>query len=352
MWKKLICVLAIAALLCGAVTAASGARTVEARLRPDVTVVIDGTARTFYNVQGQEVHPIGYAGTTYVPIRAIGELMDRNVNWDETTHTATIAGARTTPDATGTPDTAARAGDITVSLRPDYTIIIDGTARTFRDANGQTVSPLLYNGSIYLPIRAIGEIMGKTVSWNGNTDTVTLTGDTDPVTDFDTNHPSGGTGGTGSTGTSVTLESAKATALEDAGVAASQATFVRAQLDWDDGRQVYDVEFVVASGNTYLEYDYEIDAATGRVLSVDRDAEYYRPTTGGTGTTITEEQARQIALAKVPGATASDIRLHLDRDDGRYEYEGSIFYNYMEYEFTIDATTGTIVDWEVESIYD
>ena len=55
----------------------------------------------------------------------------------------------------------------------------------------------------------------------------------------------------------------------------------------------------------------------------------------------------------MPGATTSDIyKFKLDLDDGRYEYEGEIIYKGMEYEFTIDASSGKIVDWESESIYD
>ena len=53
---------------------------------------------------------------------------------------------------------------------------MDGTARTFSDANGKAVYPLLYNGSIYLH-PAIGQLMGRTVSWNGTSSTVTLTGE-------------------------------------------------------------------------------------------------------------------------------------------------------------------------------
>ena len=73
--KKAICALALTTLFCGAAFAANGSYTVSAALSPDITVNIDGVDRTFYNVQGQEVHPISYAGTTYVPIRSIGELM-------------------------------------------------------------------------------------------------------------------------------------------------------------------------------------------------------------------------------------------------------------------------------------
>ena len=36
------------------------------------------------------------------------------------------------------------------------------------------------------------------------------------------------------------------------------------------------------------------------------------------------------------------------RDDGRQIYEGEIYYNRMEYEFEIDASTGTIIEWSAE----
>ena len=45
---------------------------------------------------------------------------------------------------------------------------------------------------------------------------------------------------------------------------------MRSRLDYDDGRQRYDVEFYTAD---YAEYDYEIDASTGEGLSYDYDAE-------------------------------------------------------------------------------
>ena len=162
----------------------------------------------------------------------------------------------------------------------------------------------------------------------------------------------GSSGNSSSGSTSITADRAKQIALNHAGLTSSQVSFIRSHLDWDDGRQVYEVEFYNTSN--YTEYDYEIDASTGTILSYDHDAEYYtRPSTGNSGNsgaTITLEQAKQIALAKVPGAT--NIQIHLDRDDGRLEYEGSIYYGSWEYEFTIDAYTGAIREWERDSIYD
>ena len=77
----------------------------------------------------------------------------------------------------------------------------------------------------------------------------------------------GGTSdGSASTG-EITIESAKEIALKDAGLTSSQVYFKKAKLDRDDGRMVYDVEFIC---NGY-EYEYEIDRATGAIL--ERDVE-------------------------------------------------------------------------------
>ena len=65
--------------------------------------MVDGVARTFYAINGQEVHPISYGGTTYLPVRSIGELMNKNVDWNNDTKTITLTSPRTTGAATGTP---------------------------------------------------------------------------------------------------------------------------------------------------------------------------------------------------------------------------------------------------------
>ena len=150
--------------------------------------------------------------------------------------------------------------------------------------------------------------------------------------------------------TAVTEEQARETALSHAGLTADQVTFVRSELDRDDGRLVYDVEFYTSD---YKEYDYEIDAATGEILSYDYDAEGYSYQPNATpGTAITAEQARAIALAEVPGAAESDIyEFETDRDDGRLEYEGKIIYNNTEYEFTIDGYSGAIREWDAEPFH-
>lgn len=69
---------------------------------------------------------------------------------------------------------------------------------------------------------------------------------------------------------------------------------------------------------------------------------------------ISEDQAKEIAATQA-GLTVSDLtalRVYKDYDDGRFVYEGEFIYGTMEYEFDIDANSGIILEWDVESIYD
>ena len=171
---------------------------------------------------------------------------------------------------------------------------------------------------------------------------------TPPTTQIPTQSPAPSQAQTIGQGTAITAEQAKEKALAHAGLSSSQVTFVQAKLDWDDGRQVYDVEFYTAD---YKEYDYEIDASTGAVVKYDYDAEYAIPQQPSGSQSITADQAKEKALSQVPGATASDIYdFEADYDDGRIQYEGKIIYNGMEYEFEIDGYSGSIREWESESV--
>ena len=141
----------------------------------------------------------------------------------------------------------------------------------------------------------------------------------------------------------ITEEEAASIAKEHAQV--TDCTMLPVKLDRDDGRQVYDVEFFTADGK---EYDYEIDAATGEVLSYDYDAERQAATASGTAS-ITEAEAKALVLAQVPGAAEENfLEFKTDYDDGRLEYEGELFYDGMKYEFTVDGYSGTIREWESE----
>ena len=67
----------------------------------------------------------------------------------------------------------------------------------------------------------------------------------------------------------ITLEAAKAAALSHAGLQESQVWDMKAEMDYDDGRLEYEVEF--KSGG--MEYEYTIDGVTGNILSFERETD-------------------------------------------------------------------------------
>ena len=148
----------------------------------------------------------------------------------------------------------------------------------------------------------------------------------------------------------ITLDQAKKVALDDAKLTATDVTFTKAKLDYDDGRAVYDIEFYSGA----KEYDYEIDAATGRILEKDIDIndDANAPSEGqGSQTYITAEQAKAAALSAA-GFSASEVRglkAEFDFDDGRAVYEVEFKKGIFEYDYDIDAVSGKVLKAEKEA---
>ena len=144
-------------------------------------------------------------------------------------------------------------------------------------------------------------------------------------------------------------ETAKQTALEHAGLAEDSVTFTKAMLDENDGKAVYDVEFHTADA----QYDYEIDAATGTVLSSDYNALTHRsdqtPTNSGSQY-IGEDAAKEAAFthAGVHEADTSFIKIKLDRDDGIVTYDIEFYTGGTEYDYEVDALTGAVLAYSHE----
>ena len=205
----------------------------------------------------------------------------------------------------------------------------------------------------------------------------------------------------------VGLEKAKSAALQDAGIADERIVFTTSQLEVKNGKEYYDIVFF-ADG---YRYEYDIDAFTGIIIEavkpeieIDEEStftqedmeeiqqqiweeytkqqellaeieaeqqeleeewkklEEARENSAAVAESeiidqnteeLTEQRAKEIALAQVPGATLENIHeFEADYDDGRIAYEGTIIYGDMEYEFEIDGYSGAIRDWDAESIYD
>ena len=159
--------------------------------------------------------------------------------------------------------------------------------------------------------------------------------------------------GTTSSSSSADLgeSAAKAAALKHAGLSESQVTGMKVQRDRDDGRLEYEIEFW--SGST--EYDYTINAADGTVLGADKET-HTSSNSGSSNTSssssgdIGSAKAKSIALshAGVSESQTTEMKVQQDRDDGRLEYEVEFKSGGKEYEYTIDAASGTILDYEID----
>ncbi len=174
-------------------------------------------------------------------------------------------------------------------------------------------------------------------------------------------------------GKDIGQEEAEKIAFQDAGIQETDTSRLRVSRELDDGRKSYEIEF--DSGNK--EYSYEIQVSDGTILSSDvetiqqniqtenqqtaqnqqpaetrQPAENQQTTEAPASQTptpaVSEADAKKAALDRVPGAVERDLRMELEYDDGRYVYEGDIYYQQKEYEFEIDANNGSFLKWSEE----
>lgn len=137
-------------------------------------------------------------------------------------------------------------------------------------------------------------------------------------------------------------------ALSHAGLTEEDIRFSHVKADKDDGRSIYDVEFITSDGT---EYDYELSAEDGSIISYELDAEsLFRQRPSADSSIISESQARQAVLDRIPGVKEENVQVKLEEDDGRMEYKGKLIYDHMEYKYKIDAYSGGLIEWEAELI--
>ena len=150
----------------------------------------------------------------------------------------------------------------------------------------------------------------------------------------------------------VSLDGAKAAALKDAGVSESDVTYKKAELDYDHGTQVYDIEFYTSD----TEYEYEIDASGGTVL--EKNIEQFQIQTNPTNSDINSsgnnyigvDRAKEIALnhAQLNESDVQFVKAKLENDDGGAEYEIEFNSGRKEYDYTIDAVSGNIIEYDAD----
>ncbi len=157
-------------------------------IKPDVTVKLNDIMQCFRDANGQTVYPIIYNGCTYLPVRASSALMKEPIEWDKSSKTVFIGKTLTNPNkanavistaaAVGVSDSALTSAPkpsmSSAYLRSDILVMYDFEIQNFKDVNGDTVYPIIYNGSTYLPIRSISKLMNAPIDWDGATKTIAI----------------------------------------------------------------------------------------------------------------------------------------------------------------------------------
>lgn len=90
------------------------------------------------------------------------------------THTVRtfLAGALAALLLAGIVPSALAAAGVNITVWPGISVYIDDQKLEPKDANGNPVMVFTYNGTTYLPVRAISEALGKPVQWEGSTNSV------------------------------------------------------------------------------------------------------------------------------------------------------------------------------------
>ncbi len=133
-------------------------------------------------------------------------------------------------------------------------------------------------------------------------------------------------------------EAALEAAIREAGVKEADVTNSYVELESDDGVVRYEVEFY--ADNT--EYNFEIDAQTGNILSYEKEDATGSYSVDGSGkAAVSTEEAKEIAVKKA-GVNSSEIYdVDVELEHGAYEVSFSC--GGMEYESVIDAESGDVL---------
>jgi len=153
----------------------------------------------------------------------------------------------------------------------------------------------------------------------------------------------------------IGTQKAQSIALSHAKLTAAKVTGLKAELDRENGVYIYDVDF--KSGN--YEYDYDINATTGKIIKSQKKAIRKATNTNRRTTTATQTartsyigiaKAKSIALnhAKVSASKARGVKAELDRERGIYVYEVEFKSGRFEYDYTINAATGKVISFDRE----
>ena len=176
------------------------------------------------------------------------------------------------------------------------------------------------------------------------------------------------------TQSTVSLDNAIDIALNAAGIARENASFVKTELDYDETVPAYEIDFT-ADG---IEYEYEIAVNDGKILEAKKEAadsidstnnqkpqaieseqtvspsDNKTPTNSQSTGYISVDAAKAAAL-KDAGLNSSDanfVKAEFDRDDLIPSYDIEFISGGYKYDYEINAKTGSVIEKDKEATFE
>lgn len=129
-----------------------------------VEIIVDGAKIVPKDANGKLVEPFIYNGSTYLPVRSVANALGLDVDWESGMVKLTSGAERTA--AIGDPSMSEREVSIPMGGQ-DTKVSLDGEVLELKDAAGNSVTPIISNGTTYLPVRAIADSLNVPVYWDG-----------------------------------------------------------------------------------------------------------------------------------------------------------------------------------------
>lgn len=167
-------VLLCAALL-GSMAAASAAAPAAHVTAYMQNIYVDGQEAKFANAEGKTTYLFSYNGTVYMPANTAAKWLGCTLSVDRaagkaaftTGQEASIPGPNSTVPSNEADfavlDRYFESG-ADVQLLSQFTVTVDGSPWTFA-SGGTALYPFFVDDTLYLPLRSVGERMGKVVTW-------------------------------------------------------------------------------------------------------------------------------------------------------------------------------------------
>ncbi len=179
-FPKALSAAVLTAALCLPVAAEAGPETARAQIWNRHMQVDDVLWVAFLDEEGRSLYPLAMKGVVYIPLRSVGEWLGGSVTWDQEQNTVALTSGESepyylslfTPEGPPEPTQAEQAQfeqdlaqGVEVALRPDIRVTLNGAEQHLADANGRPITPVVLRERVYLPVRNVAAMCGKSILW-------------------------------------------------------------------------------------------------------------------------------------------------------------------------------------------